>query len=62
VPLDNILFASEMVGAVRGIDPNTGNYFDDTKKYIDQATFLSDADRQQLFEDNTRKVFPRLKV
>ena len=32
IPLDNILFGSEMVGAVRGIDPETGHYFDDTKK------------------------------
>ena len=31
----NILFGSEMVGAVRGIDPETGHYFDDTKRYID---------------------------
>src|SRR3546814_2780552 len=29
----NILFGSEMVGAVRGIDPHTGHYFDDTKRY-----------------------------
>ena len=35
VPTDNILFASEMVGAVKGIDPKTGIYFDDTKRYID---------------------------
>ncbi len=35
IPVDNILFASEMVGAVRGIDPETGNYYDDTKRYID---------------------------
>ena len=35
IPVDNILFASEMVGAVRGIDPETGQYFDDTKRYID---------------------------
>jgi len=35
VPLDNILFGSEMVGAVRGIDPRTGQYYDDTKRYID---------------------------
>ena len=27
----NILFGSEMVGAVRGIDPETGHYFDDTE-------------------------------
>ncbi|MDB5440827.1 MAG: hypothetical protein JWM33_3254, partial [Caulobacteraceae bacterium] len=25
-------FGSEMVGAVRGIDPQTGHYFDDTKR------------------------------
>src|SRR5262249_39450600 len=35
VPVDNILFGSEMVGAVRGIDPQTGHHFDDTKRYID---------------------------
>ena len=37
IPADNILFASEMVGAVRGIDPETGHYFDDTKRYIDAS-------------------------
>ena len=35
IDIDNILFGSEMVGAVRGIDPETGQYFDDTKRYID---------------------------
>ena len=37
VPVDNILFGSEMVGAVRGIDPETGHYFDDTRRYIDES-------------------------
>ena len=37
VPVDNILFASEMVGAVRGDDPQTGKPFDDTKRYVDNA-------------------------
>ena len=37
IPVDNILFASEMLGAVKGIDPETGHYYDDTKRYIDQA-------------------------
>ena len=60
VPVDNILFGSEMVGAVRGIDPDTGHYYDDTKRYVDQATWLSAADKQKLFEGNARKVFPRL--
>jgi hypothetical protein len=50
---------SEMVGAVRGIDPETGQYFDDTKRYVD-ALALSDADRHKIFEGNARRVFPRL--
>jgi 4-oxalmesaconate hydratase len=59
VPVDNILFGSEMVGAVRGIDPETGQYFDDTKRYIDNTT-LSVADKKKIFEDNARKVYPRI--
>jgi 4-oxalmesaconate hydratase len=56
---DNILFASEMIGAVRGIDPESGFHWDDTKRYIDAAD-LSDADRRKLFESNVRRVYPRL--
>jgi 4-oxalmesaconate hydratase len=59
VPTDNILFGSEMVGAVRGIDPQTGHYYDDTKRYVDGAA-VSDADRRKLLEGNTRKVYPRI--
>ena len=35
IDIDNILFGSEMVGAVRGIDPQTGHHFDDTRRYVD---------------------------
>jgi 4-oxalmesaconate hydratase len=56
VPVDNILFASEMVGAVRGIDPFTGRYYDDTKFYID-ALPLSADDRAKVFEGNARRVY-----
>jgi 4-oxalmesaconate hydratase len=59
VPLENILFGSEMVGAVRGIDPRTGHYYDDTKRYVD-ALPLSEADRQRLYSLNARRVYPRL--
>jgi 4-oxalmesaconate hydratase len=59
IDLDNILFGSEMVGAVRGIDPETGQYFDDTKRYID-ALPLPAADKRRIFELNARRVFPRL--
>jgi 4-oxalmesaconate hydratase len=60
VPVDNILFASEMVGAVKGIDPKTGHYFDDTRRYVDKAPKLSAADRAKIFEGNARKVYGRL--
>lgn len=60
IPVENILFASEMVGAVRGIDPETGYYFDDTKRYIDASTKLSDDDRYKIFEGNSRTVYKRL--
>ena len=55
----NILFGSEMVGAVRGIDPTTGHYFDDTKRYVD-ALPISAKQRHAIYEGNVRRVFPRL--
>jgi 4-oxalmesaconate hydratase len=60
ISVDNILFASEMVGAVKGIDPETGQYFDDTKRYIDQLAALSAENRKKIFEGNARKVYGRL--
>jgi 4-oxalmesaconate hydratase len=60
IPVDNILFASEMIGAVRGIDRETGHYFDDTRRYIDHAQSLSAQDRYQIYEGNARRVYPRL--
>ena len=62
IPAKNILFASEMVGAVRGIDPETGHYFDDTKRYIDGNEKLTDVERTMIFEDNAKTVFARLNV
>ncbi len=59
IPNKNILFASEMVGAVRGIDPETGHYFDDTKRYIDNAA-ISDEEKANIFEHNIRAVYPRI--
>jgi 4-oxalmesaconate hydratase len=59
IDIDNILFGSEMVGAVRGIDPTTGHYFDDTKRYVD-ALGLDPADQAKVFSANARRVYPRL--
>ena len=60
IPIDNILFASEMVGAVRGVDPETGHYYDDTKRYIDAIDWLSAADKEKLFRGNAKRVYSRL--
>ncbi len=59
IELDNILFGSEMIGAVRGIDSETGNYFDDTRRYVDAAA-LTPSDREQVYSGNARRVYPRL--
>jgi 4-oxalmesaconate hydratase len=61
IPVDNILFGSEMVGAVRGIDPTTEQFYDDTKRYID-ASGLSAVDKGKIFEGNALRVYPRLKA
>jgi len=60
IPIENILFASEMVGAVKGIDPETGHHFDDTKRYIDAVSWLSEQDRRKIFEGNAFRVYSRL--
>ena len=60
IPTKNILFASEMIGAVRGIDPRSGHYYDDTKRYIDGNRSLTKAQKQQIFSGNTKRVFTRL--
>jgi 4-oxalmesaconate hydratase len=61
IPADNILFAAEVVGAVRGVDPETGHYYDDTRRYLDGAPGLSAADREKIFQGNARRVYPRFR-
>jgi 4-oxalmesaconate hydratase len=59
IPVDNILFASEMIGAVRGIDPETGHAFDDTRRYIEQLPLAAE-DKLKIYEGNARRVYGRL--
>ncbi len=59
IDVDNVLFASELLGAVRGVDPETGFYWDDTKRYVD-AVELPEEQKRKVFELNARRVYPRL--
>lgn len=59
VPPGNILFGSETIGAVRGVNPNTGRHYDDTKFYIDNAD-VDEEVRRMIFHENAMRVFPRL--
>ncbi|MGI5460949.1 amidohydrolase family protein [Streptomyces sp. CA-249302] len=55
----NLLFGSELLGAVRAVDPETGHHFDDTKRYVD-ALGLDDRTRSAVLAGNARRVYPRL--
>jgi 4-oxalmesaconate hydratase len=60
VGVDNVLFASEMLGGVTTIDPLTGRYFDDNKPCLDMVDWLTAADRRKILEENVVRVYPRL--
>ncbi len=62
VPVDNILFASELHGAVRCKDPDTGRFFDDTRQYIEANKSLTAGDREKIYWRNALKVFTRLEA
>jgi 4-oxalmesaconate hydratase len=60
VPVENILFASEMLGAVRGIDPETGHPFDDTRRMIEAIPWLGARERALVYAGNALRVYGRL--
>lgn len=59
MPVANVLFGSETVGAVRGVDPLTGFHYDDTKRYIAAAQWNPE-EQAMVLEHNARRVYPRL--
>jgi 4-oxalmesaconate hydratase len=58
IDIDNILFGSEMVGAVRGIDPQTGITLMTPSATSMRSTLA--ANKRKIFESNARRVFARL--
>jgi 4-oxalmesaconate hydratase len=59
VGVDNILFATEMFGAVNAIDPKTGRNFEDIVPIFKSIEWLSEEDKLKITEGNARKVFSR---
>ena len=59
LPADNVLFASEMLGAVRGTDPETGVEWDDTLHYLEAAA-MSEEDCGKVMCENALRVYPGL--
>lgn len=59
IPPEHLLFASEMLGAVRGSDPQTQVAWDDTGHYMANAV-LSEDDRRKIMETNALRAYPRL--
>jgi 4-oxalmesaconate hydratase len=59
VPPSNLLFASEMLGAVRGADPETGVEWDDTLTYLRNAE-LAEPEWEAITRANVLRVYPRL--
>ncbi|HLZ26438.1 MAG TPA: amidohydrolase family protein [Chloroflexota bacterium] len=57
---DSVVFASEMIGAVRGVDARSGHAFDDTRRYVDALDGLSEDDRRKIFAGNALRIYPRL--
>lgn len=59
VGTQNVLFGSEMLGAVRGVNPDTGSGWDDTRLYV-ESLGLDEETRRALYEGNALRVYPRL--
>ena len=60
VGVDNVLFASEMLGGVNATDPTTGRSFDDNRPFLDAIPWLTAEDRHKMYEANAVNAYPRL--
>jgi 4-oxalmesaconate hydratase len=56
---DNVLFAAEIVGTAKSIDPETRKPFDEITSFVSDIDWLSDEDKQKIFEGNARRLYSR---
>ena len=60
VGTDRCCFGTERPGSGSGIDPDTGNPYDDIRPTIESIDYLTPDQLDGLFRSNTRKLFKRL--
>lgn len=60
VGVDRCVFGTEKPGSGSAQNPETGRDYDDLKPVIEEIDWLSDADREAIFEQNARKIFTGL--
>jgi 4-oxalmesaconate hydratase len=58
----NVLFGTENPGSGSAANPATGKSFDDIKPLIDSIDWFSEQDRRNIFEENARRLFPRMSI
>ena len=54
---DRCLFGTERPGTGTSINPETGKYYDDIAEVVASIDFLSEEDKQGIFEGNLRKLY-----
>ncbi|MBI5276153.1 MAG: amidohydrolase [Burkholderiales bacterium] len=59
---DRVVFGTENPGSGTALNPETGRAFDDIKALVDEIEFLTPEDRANIYENNARRLFPRLKA
>jgi 4-oxalmesaconate hydratase len=60
--VENVLFATEPFGTSKNVDPATGRTFDDTRSFVEDIAWLTEADKFKIFTSNALDVYPRMKT
>jgi 4-oxalmesaconate hydratase len=58
---DRVLYATEMFGTAKAVDPLTGRAFDDTVEMVRTIPGLSAEDQALIFHGNARRLYSRVK-
>ena len=59
---DRVVFGTENPGSGTALNPETGRAFDDIKALVEEIGFLTPEDRANIYDNNARRLFPRLKA